>query len=244
MVKLQADVELNDNIVMAMPKITREGHYTCNVRVEYEWKPPRCSSCKVFRHIHEECTKNTGAGEKKTLMKPCKTSRSVPVGPKMGFKHQKEYRPVPKKPNASSSGNNKKGVEPTIKVSNLNTFDVLYSIDNDGEFGTNGETTNLVNNKATLSGSSFMNIDNVIEFASNTPIVPMGIVESDSEVEVVFDETANLRISTSGKDESDKGWVDGIGSNPGGGFGKPGGGREIRRGKDGLDGPGGQLSMV
>ncbi|GJX33639.1 hypothetical protein Tco_0243494 [Tanacetum coccineum] len=39
-------------------------------------------------------------------------------------------------------------------------------------------------------------------------------------------------------------WVDGNGSNPGGGFGKPGGGRETRGGGDGLEGPGGQLSMV
>ncbi|GJV49080.1 hypothetical protein Tco_1439292 [Tanacetum coccineum] len=141
-------------------------------------------------------------------------------------------RPVTKKPNASSSGNKKKGVEPTIKVSNSNPFDVLNSIDNDVEFGTNGGTTNLVNNGATSSGSSSMNIDNDGEFASNTPIgekidkierqycegklrmldnngnplVPTGIMESDSEVEVVFDETANLRIPTSGKDGSDKGY--------------------------------------
>nr|GFB17393.1 hypothetical protein [Tanacetum cinerariifolium] len=78
------------------------------------------------------------------------------------------------------------------------------------------------NNEATSSGSSFMNIDNDEEFACNTPIgekidiierkigegklrlldndgnslVPTGIVESDSEVEVVFNKTANLRIST------------------------------------------------
>ncbi|GKE21321.1 hypothetical protein Tco_1432833, partial [Tanacetum coccineum] len=39
MVELRADVELKDNIVVAMPKIIRESHYTCNVRVEYEWKP-------------------------------------------------------------------------------------------------------------------------------------------------------------------------------------------------------------
>ncbi|GJR43939.1 cytokinin dehydrogenase 3-like protein [Tanacetum coccineum] len=186
MIELRADVELKDNIVVAMPKITREGHYTCNVRVEYEWKPPRCSSCKVFGHIHKECLKNTG------------------------FKPQKEYRPVTKNPNASSSGNKKKGVEPII------------------EWG----TSNLVNNGATSSGSSFMNIDNNGEFASNTPfgekidkierqiyegklrlldndrnpLVPTGIVESDSEVEVIFDETANLRISTSGKDGSDQGY--------------------------------------
>ncbi|GJX67941.1 hypothetical protein Tco_0303668 [Tanacetum coccineum] len=108
MIKLRADVELNDNIVMAMPKINREGHYICNVHVEYEWKPPRCATCKVFGHIHEECPKNTGA----------------------------EYRPVLKNPTASSNDNKKKCVEPTIEVSNL------------------------VNNGATSSGSSFMNVDN------------------------------------------------------------------------------------
>ncbi|GJU02367.1 cytokinin dehydrogenase 3-like protein [Tanacetum coccineum] len=183
MIELRAYVELKDNIVVAMPKITMEGHYTCNVRVEYEWKPPRCSSCRVFGHIHKECLKNTGVVEKKTVKKPSQTSQGV-------------------------------------------------SVDNDVEFGTNEGTTNLVNNGATSSGSFFMNIDNDGEYASNTPIgekidkikqkicegklrlldnngnplVPTGIVESDSELEVVFDETANLRISTSGKDRSDKGY--------------------------------------
>ncbi|GJY20701.1 hypothetical protein Tco_0393267 [Tanacetum coccineum] len=38
------------------------------------------------------------------------------------------------------------------------------------------------------------------------PLVPTDIMESDSEVEVVFNDTANLRISTSGKDGSDKGY--------------------------------------
>ncbi|GKF01519.1 hypothetical protein Tco_0028442 [Tanacetum coccineum] len=78
----------------------------------------------------------------------------------MAFKSQKEYRSVTRKPNASSNGNKKKGVEPTSKVSNSNPFDVLNSVDNDVEFGTKGGNTNLVNNEATSSGSSFMNIDN------------------------------------------------------------------------------------
>ncbi|GKC72158.1 hypothetical protein Tco_1118041, partial [Tanacetum coccineum] len=107
------------------------GHYICNVRVEYEWKPPRCATCKVFGHIHEECPKNTSAGEKKTIKKPSQTSRGVLVGPKMGFKPQKEYRHVPKKS--------------LLLVLTL---------------GTNRGTTNLVNNEATSSGSSFMNVDN------------------------------------------------------------------------------------
>ncbi|GJZ86338.1 RNA-directed DNA polymerase, eukaryota, reverse transcriptase zinc-binding domain protein [Tanacetum coccineum] len=168
-IELRADVELKDSIVVAMPKITREGYYTCNDRVEYEWKPPRCSSCKIFGHIHEECPKNTGAGEKKTVKKPSQTSRGVPVGPKIGFKDQKEYRHVPKKTTVSSSGNKKKGVEPTIEVSNSNPFDVLNSVDNDVEFGTNGGTTNLVNNGATSTGFSFINVDN--SSSGITPII-------------------------------------------------------------------------
>nr|GEV23624.1 hypothetical protein [Tanacetum cinerariifolium] len=128
-IKLRADVDLKDNIVVAMPKITREGHYTC-------------------------------AGEKKNVKKPSQTSRGVLVGLKMGFKPQKEYRPVPKNSTASSSGNKKKGVEPTIGVCNSNPFDVLNSVDNDVKCGTNGGTSNLVNNRATSSGSSFMNVNN------------------------------------------------------------------------------------
>ncbi|GKG09000.1 hypothetical protein Tco_0334832, partial [Tanacetum coccineum] len=31
MIELQADVELKDTIVMAMPKLTREGFYTCTI---------------------------------------------------------------------------------------------------------------------------------------------------------------------------------------------------------------------
>nr|GEU55719.1 hypothetical protein [Tanacetum cinerariifolium] len=101
MIELRADVELNDNIVVAMPKITKESQYTCNVHVEYEWKPP------------------------------------------------------------SSSGKKKKGLEPTIEVSNSNPFDVLNSVNNDGEFG-----------KLSLLDDD------------GNPLVPTGMVKSDSEVEM------------------------------------------------------------
>nr|GEW96850.1 hypothetical protein [Tanacetum cinerariifolium] len=43
---------------------------------------------------------------------------------------------------------------------------------------------------------------------------------------------------------TNKGWIDGNGSNPGGGFRKPGGGLEARSGRDGLEGPDGILSKV
>ncbi|GJU14457.1 hypothetical protein Tco_1142423 [Tanacetum coccineum] len=94
MIELRADVELKDNIMAAMPKITREDYYTCNIHVEYEWKPPRCVCCKVFGHVLEECPKNIGAGATKNLKKTSQTPKGIPVGQKMGFKPKHVFQPV------------------------------------------------------------------------------------------------------------------------------------------------------
>ncbi|GKB10880.1 hypothetical protein Tco_0844803, partial [Tanacetum coccineum] len=216
MIELQADVELRDNIVVAMPKITREGHYTCNVHVEYEWKPPRCSSCKVFGHIHEECPKNIGAGEKKTMKKPSQTSQGILVGQKMGFKPKQVFQPVSKKSttNTHRKMNNHKSIK---EVSKSNPFEVLTSVDNDEDLGTNegiansaDKGTNNVSSSNTPIGEKIEKIkrqicEGKLRFMDNdgNPLVPTGIVESDSEVEVVFDETTNLRILTGDNDDYD-----------------------------------------
>ncbi|GJY00545.1 hypothetical protein Tco_0357563 [Tanacetum coccineum] len=65
-------------------------------------------------------------------------------------------------------GNKKKGVVPTNDVSNSNPFEILNSVDNDVEFGTNEGTTNLVNNGANSSEFSFMNVEN-----SSTNTIPI-----------------------------------------------------------------------
>ncbi|GJT48380.1 retrotransposon protein, putative, ty1-copia subclass [Tanacetum coccineum] len=146
MIELRADVELKDNIVVAMLKIIWEGHYTCSIRVEYEWKPSRCASCKVFGHIHEECPKKIGAGETKNLKKTTQAPKGILVGPKVGFKPTKEYRHVTKKPIANPSSNKKQGVDPTNKG-----------------------TPNLNSNRANSSGSSLWNVNN--SSTTTTPIM-------------------------------------------------------------------------
>ncbi|GJY89777.1 putative reverse transcriptase domain-containing protein [Tanacetum coccineum] len=155
-----ADVELRDNIVAAIPKITGEGYYNCNIRVEYEWKPPRCACCKVFGHTQEECPKNIGTGEMKNLKKTSQTPKGFPVGQKMVFKPTKQvYQPVSKEPAANTSVNKKKNVDPTKEVSMSNPFDVLTSIENDVELCTNRGTSNLDSQATNSSGSSFWNVD-------------------------------------------------------------------------------------
>nr|GEW23770.1 hypothetical protein [Tanacetum cinerariifolium] len=76
------------------------------------------------------------------------------------------------------------------------------NINNDGLFASNtpiGEKINKIERQ--IGKGKLRLLDN-----DRNPLVSTSIVESESEVEVVFDETANLRILTSGKDGSEKGY--------------------------------------
>ncbi|GKE24402.1 copia protein [Tanacetum coccineum] len=141
MIKLQADEELKDTIVVAMPKLVGKGFYMCTVRVEYEWKPPRCSSCKVFGHVLNECPKNIviGCGEK--IDNPRQATR---------------------------------------------VFMFRWSIDN---------------LECQIIEGKLMFVDD-----DGNPLFSTSYVDSESEVEVVFDETTNLLDSASSKGRNEKGY--------------------------------------
>ncbi|GJU94854.1 hypothetical protein Tco_1319610 [Tanacetum coccineum] len=151
--------------------------------------------CKIFGHTQEECPKNPSLGVAKNLKKPSQAPRGVSIGPKVGFKPTKEYIPVSKKPTVNTSSNKKKGVESTKEVSNSNLFDVLNLVENDGELGTNGETSNLASNGANSSGSSFWNVET--SSTSTTPIVDkIGKLEKliiDGKVTLVDDDGKPLK---------------------------------------------------
>nr|GEU91269.1 hypothetical protein [Tanacetum cinerariifolium] len=83
MIEIRIDVELKDTIVVAMPKLVGDGFYTCNICVEYEWKPPMCACCKVFGHVHDESPKNIDSDVAKNLKKPSQAPRGVSVGHKI-----------------------------------------------------------------------------------------------------------------------------------------------------------------
>ncbi|GJU39105.1 hypothetical protein Tco_1192062 [Tanacetum coccineum] len=125
----------------------------------------------------------------KNMKNPCQTPRGVPVGPNMGFKPVKQvYGQMYKKNNVNTSGNNKKDVEPTIEVNNSNTSDVLNSVENDVDLGTNDETLNLASKKANSSGSSFWNVES--NSTSTTPIVD----KIDKIERLVIDEKVALVV--------------------------------------------------
>ncbi|GJX87760.1 hypothetical protein Tco_0339774 [Tanacetum coccineum] len=160
------------------------------VRVDVELK----DNIMVFGHVHAECPKYTDLYVVKNMKKPGQALRGVLVGPKVGFKPVKQvFRQVSKKNNVNTSGNKKKDavVEPTIEVSNSNPFDVLNSVKNDVDLGTNGGTSNLASNKPNFGGSLSWNVE--ASSTNTTPIVDK--IDNEDEVESVDNDMARFMAS-------------------------------------------------
>ncbi|GJU52904.1 retrovirus-related pol polyprotein from transposon TNT 1-94 [Tanacetum coccineum] len=47
----------SDNLVMAIHNLEGPGYSKETIRVEYEWEPPRCSTCLLFGHSVDDCPK-------------------------------------------------------------------------------------------------------------------------------------------------------------------------------------------
>nr|GEX31622.1 hypothetical protein [Tanacetum cinerariifolium] len=57
LIKISADVDLMDSLVIAIPHYDKEGHTFAMIEIEYEWTPRRCASCKIFDHVSDKCPK-------------------------------------------------------------------------------------------------------------------------------------------------------------------------------------------
>ncbi|GKB44888.1 retrovirus-related pol polyprotein from transposon 17.6 [Tanacetum coccineum] len=57
LVEVSTDNELVDSLVVAIPFPNGKGHSLETIEIEYEWEPPRCSTCKIFDHLDDHCPK-------------------------------------------------------------------------------------------------------------------------------------------------------------------------------------------
>ncbi|GKD49614.1 hypothetical protein Tco_1278590 [Tanacetum coccineum] len=46
-----------EELVIAIPLGKDKGHSLATIRIEYEWRPPRCSTCLIFDHTDDKCPK-------------------------------------------------------------------------------------------------------------------------------------------------------------------------------------------
>ncbi|GJW62190.1 zinc knuckle CX2CX4HX4C containing protein [Tanacetum coccineum] len=57
LIEVSADKALLDTLVVAIPLPNGKGHTLEMIKIEYEWKPPRCETCKIFDHTDTCCPK-------------------------------------------------------------------------------------------------------------------------------------------------------------------------------------------
>lgn len=135
-IEVSIDVPLREKVVVATPCNDEFGGYTKDVvSVEYEWKPPQCSECKVFGHIDSACPfnipktipikiKDADGFQEVTKKKGKGTVNKNKNGFPMGKKQRVMYRPV------ANKNVNK----------NTNSFSSLHNLDENG----NPKETNTV----------------------------------------------------------------------------------------------------
>ncbi|GJY93448.1 zinc knuckle CX2CX4HX4C containing protein [Tanacetum coccineum] len=58
LIEVSAANALLDSIVMAIPLLNDKGQTLETIEIEYEWKPPRCDTCKIFDHTDTRCPKS------------------------------------------------------------------------------------------------------------------------------------------------------------------------------------------
>ncbi|GJZ31499.1 ribonuclease H-like domain-containing protein [Tanacetum coccineum] len=57
LIKVNSKADLVDVVTIGIPSLTSDGFTKETIRVEYEWRPPRCDLCKIFGHVHDHCPK-------------------------------------------------------------------------------------------------------------------------------------------------------------------------------------------
>ncbi|GKG42430.1 hypothetical protein Tco_0476728, partial [Tanacetum coccineum] len=104
-----------------------------------------------------------------------------------------------------TSGNKKKVVESRKVVSNPDPFNVLNSVENYVDLGTNGGTSNLASKGANSSGSSLWNVGS--SSTSTTPIVEkidkLEKLIIDEKITLVDDEKPLKKVDYSGDRNSE-----------------------------------------
>ncbi|GKF75194.1 hypothetical protein Tco_0224638, partial [Tanacetum coccineum] len=97
-------IEINDcndfsnNLVMSVPYLEGNRYTKETIRIEYEWKPPRCSTCLIYGHSLVESPK---AAPKRVVNSMDKVKRQTTRADNEGFIQ------VKKKKSSGNSGSTK-----------------------------------------------------------------------------------------------------------------------------------------
>ncbi|GJS72426.1 hypothetical protein Tco_0705267 [Tanacetum coccineum] len=185
-----------------IPDLEGSGHTKETIRVECEWKPPRCPTCNIFRHTSETCPKKvvttpvvndtnvTNDGFQKVVNRKCnnkgssagnKLPKGVPIS--KSFQVGKEFTFQPKASNVGSNNNTgTRGVTNPKAGPYKNTND-------DAPLITKGTNTRQ-------QDTGKKKISNI---ASPNPFAALGVDDDEKEeVENIWDESEILNLHNTG----------------------------------------------
>ncbi|GJW93329.1 zinc knuckle CX2CX4HX4C containing protein [Tanacetum coccineum] len=155
LIEVSADEELLDSMIIAIPLGYGMGHSFATIDIEYEWKPPRCSTCKIFDHTNDGCPKNPnvievsngtsdGFTEVRRKKNKSKQNRQIEgikfTKPKLNLQYRKvdkgessktNANPITKPPVAPDHPKVNKPPDQRPSVSLSNSFNALETNDND-----------------------------------------------------------------------------------------------------------------
>ncbi|GJS33590.1 hypothetical protein Tco_0531972 [Tanacetum coccineum] len=57
LIEVNSEANLVDDVTIGIPSLTGDDFTKETIRVEYEWRPPRCDLCKIFGYVHDHCPK-------------------------------------------------------------------------------------------------------------------------------------------------------------------------------------------
>ncbi|GJR34842.1 zinc knuckle CX2CX4HX4C containing protein [Tanacetum coccineum] len=162
LIEVNSEADLVDVVTIGIPSLSEDDFTKEIIRVEYEWRLPRCDTCKIFGHVHDYCPKKV----KKRKGKSKSTNGGQFTGPSV--KHNVRYEPkattsAPKKgttyvgytsqltPMLKTTGNSSK--KDNLFVSN--SFSVLNEEEEEDVENVYGESANLIQNTKAGGSSSF-----------------------------------------------------------------------------------------
>ncbi|GJX76687.1 zinc knuckle CX2CX4HX4C containing protein [Tanacetum coccineum] len=55
LIEVNSKADLVDVVTIGIPSLSEDDFTKETIRVEYEWRPPKCDTCKIFGHVHDYC---------------------------------------------------------------------------------------------------------------------------------------------------------------------------------------------
>ncbi|GJW39766.1 zinc knuckle CX2CX4HX4C containing protein [Tanacetum coccineum] len=164
LVEVSSLLPLLESVVVAVPFLDGSGHSFETVKVEYEWQPPRCDTCKIFDHVDCDCPKRvkevvtldttkddgfTKVSRKQGKGKQSGKSRQV-VGIKLTkLKPNLQYRPVGTT-NTGTAMNNTSGESSNSHASHVDTVTADAGPMNSNDLDLKNSFSSLVNDDEEL----------------------------------------------------------------------------------------------